>query len=334
MWASPLGGYPRSRVVRRILRDYERGLVGYGDVEKVISEASAAVIGAQVSAGLAYVVDGMLDWHDIFRPFVESWRNVTATGLLRYFDNNFFYRIPLFTGEPEVAKLVWPPRVRRFAPLAEPSGFKVVLPGPLTFTLMSINRSESSFEELSWAIARILASEARASVEAGASMIQVDEPMLADPDTSRDKARLAVELVNHIASASGNAKTVLSIYFDVPRHDVYEEVLNVKTTCISLDVVDAVDRALKLVESKGFGDHCVVLGLVNSRVIYDDPVDKLVELASRILKFTSSEEVGVTTSTWLDLIPYSYSLRKTFLLGLLSMRISERIGGELVREVG
>jgi 5-methyltetrahydropteroyltriglutamate--homocysteine methyltransferase len=327
VWASPLGGYPRSRVVRRALRDYERGLLGYGELERVVGEATAVIIGSQLSSGVSHVVDGMVDWHDMFRPFVESWRNVTVSGLLRYFDNNFFYRIPVFTGEPEANKLVWAPRVRRYAPLAEPSGFKIVVPGPITFTLMSTNKSGYSDSELAEAIARLLAGEVKAAVEAGASMVQVDEPILTDPDTIRDMAVLAVELVNSIVGVAGGAKTVLALYFDVPKSDVYDVILDVKANCISVDVMDAPERALKLLESKGFGGHCGVLGLINSRVIYDDPLDKLVDLAVSIARSSGVEELGVTTTTWLDLIPYSYSLRKTHLLGVLSSKVSERIGG-------
>ncbi len=322
VWTSPLGGYPRSRIVRRALRDYERGLLGYGELERVISEASAVIIGSQLSSGISYVVDGMIEWHDIFRPFIESWRNVTASSLLRYFDNNFFYRIPVFTGEPEANRLVWAPRVRRYAPLAEPSGFKIVIPGPLTFTLMSVNKSGYSSEELAEAIAKLMANEVKAAVEAGASMVQVDEPMLTDPDTTRDEALLAVDLVNTITASAGQAKTVLALYFDVPKSDVFDVILNAKVNCISLDVIDAPERALKLIESKGFGGHCSVLGLINSRTIYDDPVDRLTELALTIAKGSRVEELGITTTTWLDLIPYSYSLRKTHLLGILASRVS------------
>lgn len=334
VWASTLGGFARSRLVRRVLRDYELGLVSYGDVEKVLLEASSAVIGVQVASGLAYVNDGMLDWHDIFRPFVESWRNVTPTGLLRFFDNNFFYRIPRFTGLPEPSRLVWAPRVRKFAPIAEPSGFKVVLPGPVTFALMSSNESGYSLEELSEAIAKLLAGEARAAVEAGASMVQIDEPTLADPEASRDSAVLAAELSSRIASASGPAKTLLALYFDVPRADVYEELLNSKVQCLSLDLIDAPERALKLLASKGFGGHCAVLGLVNSRAVHDDPIDRLSSIAEEALKDYRGEEAGLTTSTWLDLIPYDYSVRKARILGLLAEKLAYSRAWELVWRAG
>ncbi|MEM1686288.1 MAG: methylcobalamin--homocysteine methyltransferase [Acidilobaceae archaeon] len=333
VWGSVLGGYARSRFVRRVLRDFERGLVAFGDLERSIVEASSVIIGAQVSAGLAYVVDGLLDWHDIFRSFVSSWRNVTPTGLLRYFDNNFFYRIPLFTGEPEAIRLVWPPRVKLYSRLSEPSGFKVVIPGPFTFTSMSINASKASFGELASSIARLLESEVRGAVESGASMIQIDEPILSDPDIKKDDAIMAVELINSIIRDIKGVKTILSVYFDVPSSSVYEVLLNSRVDCLSLDIIDAPKRALDLILGRGFGGHCGVLGLINARTIYDDDISRLEDIFGSIIKGYSGEEIGLTTSTWLDLIPYDYSLRKTKLLGLLVERIARSFNLEHVWRV-
>ncbi|MCS7098728.1 MAG: hypothetical protein RMH84_02120 [Sulfolobales archaeon] len=333
IWGSPLGGFPRNRVLRRALRDYERGAVGYEDLEKVLVSSSLVVIGAQLSSGLAYVVDGMLDWHDIFRPFTSSWRNVTPTGLLRYFDNNFFYRVPLFTGKPEAASYVWAQRVRRYAPLAEPAGFKIVVPGPVTFTYMSKNGSEVTNEELASSIADLLAAEVRLAVEAGASLVQVDEPLLADPDIGYDLSALAAELSSRIASSAGSAKTVLAIYFGAPRADVYENALNARVSCISIDVADAPNSSLKLIESKGFGSHCAVLGLVNSRTVYRDPIDVMVDTATKALKNYEGDEVGVTTTTWLDLVPYEYSISKLRVLSELVDSLSLKLGAEKISEV-
>lgn len=322
-----LGGYARSRLVRRLLRDYERGLVSQSELERTLAEASAAVIGSQVSSSLLYVTDGMLDWHDIFRPFVEAWRNVTPTGLLRYFDNNYFYRIPVFADEPESSRPVLAPRVRMYARLAEPSALKVVLPGPFTFAFMSENATEKSREELASSIARLLAAEAKAAVEAGARAVQIDEPLLSDQDVTEDQAILAAELASEIAKASAPAKTILSIYFDVPRPEVYERALAAKVDCLSLDAIDAPARFASLISSKGLRE-CSVLGLINARNVYDDDLPRLEEIAASASKGVS--ELGITTSTWLDLIPYDYSLRKTRILGLLVERLASRLGAELV----
>lgn len=327
VWGSALGGYARSRLVRRLLREYERGAVSQAELERTLIEASATVIGSQLSSSLLYVVDGMLDWHDIFRPFVEAWRNVTPTGLLRYFDNNYFYRIPLFTAEPESSRLILAPRVRTFSRLAEPSLLKVVMPGPFTFAFMSENATEKSREELAASIAKLLAAEAKAAVEAGAGAVQIDEPLLSDPDVTKDQAILATELASEIAKSSGSAKTILSIYFDVPKPEIYEQAMAAKVRCVSIDAIDAPARFNELVASKGLRE-CSALGLVNARNVYDDELQRLEEMAAGAAN--GIDELGITTSTWLDLIPYDYALRKTRILGLLTERIAKRVGGELV----
>lgn len=328
IWASPLGGFSRNRVLRRALRDYEKGLLGYGELEELITYSSLVIIGAQISAGMSYVVDGMLDWHDMFRPFVSVWRNVTPTSLLRYFDNNFFYRVPLFTDKPEAATYIWAPRVRKLARFAEPAGFKVVLPGPVTFVLMSKNESGLKQEELAESIAEILATEARLATEAGAALIQVDEPMLTDPEVNPDFAVLASELVSKITSAVGTSKTVLALYYGAPRPDVYEKLIDARVSCISVDVGDAPGMYTELLTSKGFGSHCAILGLVNSRTLYDEPLNALLELAIKILREYGGEEVGITTTTWLDLIPYDHSLVKVKTLDLVADRLASLLGSE------
>ncbi|MCE4615665.1 MAG: hypothetical protein F7C09_01190 [Aeropyrum sp.] len=324
-----LGGYPRSRIVRRALRQYESGSYSLLDRERVLHSSALTVIGVQVGQGFPYVVDGMLDWHDIFRPYAEAWRNVTPTGLLRYFDNNFFYRIPLFTGEPEPTDPVLAPRVRSYAPIAEPSKLKVVIPGPVTFTLMSSNRTGVSDEELAEAIARLLAEEVSLAVEAGAGFVQIDEPILSDPKASKDHAALAAELSSMIASRAGGAKTMLSIYFYSPKPEVYEGVLETKVDYIMLDLVDAGGAALRLLERKGCPGHGVGLGVVNARNVYSDEYEAVKGLVEAAMKACQPEEVLLTTSTWLDLIPYKYSLRKTRLLGYYTHRIAGEMGALL-----
>lgn len=328
IWAMVLGGYPRSRLARYSLRDREKGKIGLTEYHSGVIKAHSEVIGAQKTAGLPVVVDGMIDWHDIFRPFVESWRNVSVNGLLRYFDNNFFYRIPVFTGEPDVVNPVLAGRVIEYAPLADPAVLKVVVPGPVTMAKMSINRTEYRLEELAEKIAYALRIEVEKAFEHGAGMVQVDEPILADLDASPDDAALSVDLVNNIIKGFED-KSVLAVYFDAPKQSVYERMLDSKARYLMIDVADARERALKLVDEKGFGNHVPVLGLVDARRIHDDKYEVIASDLDRARKIIDADEIVLTTTTWMDLIPYRYSLRKTFLLGSLAERYAAERGLEL-----
>ncbi|BAA81060.2 putative methylcobalamin:homocysteine methyltransferase [Aeropyrum pernix K1] len=323
-----LGGYPRSRYVRRALRRLEQGEISAVELMGVLNQASSAVIGAQVSQGFPYVVDGMLDWHDIFRPFAEAWRNVTPTGLLRYFDNNFFYRIPLFTGEPEPTDPVLAPRVLSYSQVAEPAKLKVVVPGPVTFTLMSRNESGISDEELAEAIANLLADEVEKAVKAGAGFVQVDEPILSEPKATRDHALLAAELAGVIASRSGSAETMLSVYFYPPKPEVYEALLEARVDYLMVDLVAAGSKGLEVITGKGAGEG-LALGVIDARSIYSESLEKVEAPVRRIVESVKPEKIILTTSTWLDLIPYRYALRKTALLGRYTYALAEKLGAQI-----
>ncbi len=325
-----LGGYPRSRYVRHTLRDEERGEVRVGEPVKAIMLGASTVIGAQVSAGLRFISDGMLDWHDIFRPFAEAWRNVAVDGLLRYFDNNFFYRIPVFLDEPEPTRPVLSPRVRLFKELVEPGDLKVVVPGPVTFARLSDNKSGMDIYELAERIAFALEVEVREAVNAGARVVQVDEPFLADVDATRDDAVLAAELAGRFSKLG--ATTILAVYFNMPEPSVYEAMLDAKVDYIAVDVIDAPERASRIISSKGYGGHKPVLGLIDARRVMDDRLGYITDIASKLA--LDAEEVGITTSAWLDLIPYRYSLRKTILVGRAVELVAERMSQPVISHWG
>ncbi|AFZ70972.1 methionine synthase II (cobalamin-independent) [Caldisphaera lagunensis DSM 15908] len=331
LWGAVLGGYPRSIDVRHEMRDLERGDSIYLDHEILIAISSSSVIGAQVSSGLKYVTDGMLDFHDIFRPFLESWRNVSIAGLLRYFDNNFFYRIPIFTGEPDVEKFVWPQRIRFYKKVAYPSLLKAVIPGPLSLTLMGENHSNLSKEDLANSISSILSMEAEKAEKAGAGMIQIDEPILSDHEISEEDAELAKELISNIAKRV-KIPTTLSIYFDIPKKEVYEKIIDTKVNYISLDIMDSPSRGLELIKSKGFSDKKPILGLIDSRRIYDDNCDKIKEIISNVLNL-EKEEIGITTTTWFDVIPYNFAIRKTYLLGYCLEKLGNELNAEIINPI-
>jgi 5-methyltetrahydropteroyltriglutamate--homocysteine methyltransferase len=332
LWAAVLGGYPRGRLARYAMRDLDAASVEPFKALLDLERASSLVVGAQLASGMRFIVDGMLDWHDIFRPFAESWRNVYLDGIIRYFDNNFFYRIPVFRGEPEPQRLVLPGRVRALSPLAEPASIKVVIPGPLTMTKLGRNESEIEDEELVLRVAAALAIEAREAAKAGADLVQVDEPYLASADATPDDARLAVEAFNSISrevKREAGTKIGIALYFDSPRGDVYGEVLEAKADYISIDIADSPKRSLKLLSEASCWDAKPVLGVIDARRIYDDDYSRVKDyVKTAVSACKDAEEIGLTTSTWLDLIPLRFSLRKTVLLGLYTEMIARELGLE------
>ncbi|HIQ24198.1 MAG TPA: methylcobalamin--homocysteine methyltransferase, partial [Pyrodictium delaneyi] len=322
--AEVLGGYPRSERVRKTLRRFEeKAEEGFIDVAQTVWEDTLLIVGAQLGAGLTIVVDPVIDWHDPLRPFAEAWRNVAVDGLLRWFDNNFFYRIPVFTDMPDPKKLVTPPRVIQLKKvLPKFARLKIVLPGPVTFARLSKNMTGRSLEELAAEIAAILAREAEKAAEAGAAVVQVDEPFLADIDATPDDAELAAELASRIlgaASAKG-AATRLAIPYNVPEPQVYEKLLSARANYIVLSMADNPAKALQLLQTKGLNGHGLGAGVVQARDIYPDSYEKAREVLNKAVEATGAEKLLVTTSAWLDLIPLNYAIEKTRIVAIIAER--------------
>lgn len=330
VYAEVLGGYPRSARVRKLLRRLEeKGEAGHVEALRAVWEDTVFIAGAQAGAGLDYVVDPVLEWHDPLRPFVEAWRNVAVDGLLRWFDNNFFYRIPVFVDAPDPKRYVVAPRVRQLRE-ALPGWvrLKIVLPGPVTFTRLSRNKSGKSSEELAEDIAAILAREAKAAVEAGAAAVQLDEPWLADVEATPDDAALAAELASRVlgeAKAAG-AETRLAVEYNVPEPPVYENLLGTKSLdYLVLDVADAPEKALKLLREKGSPEG-LGLGVVQARNIYREHYGRVKQWIDEAIRAASPGRLLLTTTAWLDLIPLQYAIEKTNILGHIAAHARKDLG--------
>ncbi len=326
--AEVLGGYPRSDRLRKLLRAAEeRGEAPDAEVRRVLEEDTLIVVGAQLGAGLDRVVDGMMDWHDPLRPFAEAWRGVAVGGLQRWFDNNFFYRVPVVVEPPDPKRLVVAPRVRWLRSLGV-ERVKAVLPGPYTFAKLSQDRAGLGFPRLAEALGELLAREARAAVEAGAEVVQLDEPALGDVDARPEEVRELREVYARISEAA-SGRVRIAVPYRPPAPEVYRELAEVKVGGLVLDVVDAPEAALELLRREGAPWPAVGLGVVQARNIYRDDYGRvrgLVEAALRALEGSGARTVVVTTSAWLDLIPFRYALEKTRLLGAYAARLAEELG--------
>ncbi len=320
------GGFPRSERLRKSLRRLEeKASEGVVEAWRVVWEELLVDAGVQLGAGLRCVVDPMADWHDLLRPFVEAWRGVYADGLLRWFDNNFFYRVPVFVEEPSPQRFVLAPRVRSLrAVLPGWVRLKVVLPGPFTFAKLSRRAGDIGFWDLVGYLSDLLAVEAGKAVEAGASVVQVDEPILGDVSVTGEEAARAVGYINRVLSAAGGAETVLAVEYNVPRPEVYEAMLEAKADYILVDAADYPDRAAGLLSSKGVGGHGLAAGVIDARSIYLEPYSRVEELVSRLASACKPPKLVITTNAGLELIPYRYAVAKAMLLG----RHYARLAGE------
>src|SRR4029079_5551811 len=123
------GLYPGSEALVQATRDLDRGRTKQEAVDEQVERDQAELVSVQQEAGVDLLADGMLRWHDIFRPFVEAADGLETGALTRFLDTNTFYRAP--SASTATPKLGEPISERYITPLPGPR--IVTLPSPFAF---------------------------------------------------------------------------------------------------------------------------------------------------------------------------------------------------------
>ena len=151
-----VGSYPKPPdegqpfVVRKTLHRLERGeATGHGPRQARRTSSCGRSSREQEAAGIDIVTDGHARWDDILTPFARHIAGFEIGGLLRWFDNNVYYRRPICDGTLE-----WrgPSSVDAFRVRASVASqpVKAVIPGPVTFARLSVDEHYGTTRSSSW----------------------------------------------------------------------------------------------------------------------------------------------------------------------------------------
>jgi methionine synthase II (cobalamin-independent) len=173
------GIHPRSEKTTQATQDWERQRIDSAALNRQFEDDVRDLIGLQESLSFDYVSDGQLTtaWQDLLTPIVRGATGVRKGPLVRWFNTNTFYYVPIIEGPISVD------RVRMAKTLiAGPIGrarSKVVLADPLTFVECSEDRNYGSREALIFAYCDcVLAPVLRGLESAGVSYVQFSAPSL------------------------------------------------------------------------------------------------------------------------------------------------------------
>jgi 5-methyltetrahydropteroyltriglutamate--homocysteine methyltransferase len=304
--AYTFGIYPRPlRLIAATRRDPE------GSRELARSE-SRRIIGLQERAGLPLLSDPLLEWDDMLRWFALEWRGVRADGILRYFEHNAFYRVPVVEGELGTDGGV----LRRHLVIGARGRAVLEVPEPLTFALMSRDSHYGSLEALTSAIARALNEElCSAEGEIGPALIAVKGPALVHGE-ARGRLDLAARASFELLD-SCRAPALLHLYFKSPL-GAYRELSGMRSAYAGFALDATRDDRGRLAEGlRGYKMSELALGLVDAQNTRVEGVEELAG-AAEALGRAAGVEAMVTVSSDLEFLPYSFAMRKVRVLGRLA----------------
>lgn len=319
--ATTLGLFPLPDWAKRELEDLKghqkHDLISGEEGEQITSvyrRARRELIDIQEDAGLDQIVEGQLRWDDMLAHPLTVHPNVDTAGIVRYYDNNNFYREPVVTGPLEVDGDV---SAELETANTYTESLTAVLPGPYTlFDLATDNHygSETAFFD---AVAAFLAEEA-AEFPAIDHLI-LPEPSLGTTTPSADVQSRLADGVNQITAAV-DAPTTVVPYWGQPSSETYTALLDADVTAIGFDLVTAPEQHT-LVSEYGAPEQ-IYLGVIdgqNTRVESGD------ELHNRIDAFVEQGQIDPATTlvgpnTELFYLPTNRFEEKLTVLGALTER--------------
>ncbi|MCZ6789197.1 MAG: methylcobamide--CoM methyltransferase [Chloroflexi bacterium] len=299
MFTTVVGNYPKigggAPNLRSAITQLDRGRITLEELHRIEDQVTTEVIQEQIEAGIDLVTDGHIRWDDGQTHFAQRIKGFSIGGIIRYFDTNTYYRHP--TAESRLERN-GPIGVQDFnyARAHSSRPVKAVLTGPYTLARLSRLGCYEDLASLAMDLAGILNQEARALEEAGATVIQFDEPAILK---FKDDLPLLKQSSDIVTRGLG-ARTVLCTYFqDIS--GLAPELYKLPFDVFGLDFAWGPANYQLL---DGFpADKELVMGLLDARNTRMESVEEVVEAVRRATAHVSLDRVQLSPSCGLDFLP-------------------------------
>lgn len=312
-----IGGLPRPFKFSRALVKFREGKLEKNEFERIYNEYLKRSLSKLKDVGINNTVHGLYLWDDLFSPFSSSMHGVKQGPLFRFFDNNFYYRIPVIENQVKLespATIDW---YKSTIKVANEFGLNVhaMIPGPLTFALMSENKYYTSMKNLVKDLASALGTEIYFLAKEGARIIELHEPYLIKvTDTpTLEVFKEALSILKDNLDITLWVQTYFGSAFHlIPFKDSYD-ILGLDFTSIKEPLT-----SLKKFEIK---DLSLAIGLIDSRNTKMERVKILRSIIKDITKM-NPKNLFITPSSMMDFIPESVAFKKLRVLSRSLMGVA------------
>jgi len=302
-----VGNYPKISSdknvpnLRNALNNFDQKKISAGELERVYQTTIQRVVREQEEAGVDLPTDGQVRWDDIATFFAKNFEGANINGLIRFFDNNVYYRKPVFTEELRLRSPVTGTEYRT-ASIHSRKRLKGVVVGPYTLAKMSVDEYYKDEERLVMALASILRQEVLDLQAAGAEYVQIDEPFLTWAPEGLPLAKSALDEM----LAGVRAKKILCLYFGSIK-PLVPALYDLPVDIFAVDTVSKPENLKLLLEAplnKG-----VVAGCLDARNIKLEPKSELSSIYEQLASQNRSE-VFVSPSSGLEFLPHADAVAK------------------------
>lgn len=303
-----VGNYPkitedRTQVnLRLALNKFDDKKITSEELERVYHETIKRVIAEQEEAGLDIITDGQIRWDDLVTPFAKNIDGFKIGGLLRFFDNNVYYRRPVvksklsFKNHSVVEEF-------KFAQKNSSQKVKPVIVGAFTLAKLSLDEFYNDEKKLILDLAEILHKEAIGLDQENAEMIQIDEPSLCYYPNKID----LVEKSLRIITQGLKAKIALYLYFGSIKNLV-PKLFDLPVDIIGIDVISKPENFGLILDYDGKKE--IGLGCVDARNTKMENESELLAIFEKITQKIPSNKIYINPSCGLEFLPHADAFKK------------------------
>jgi 5-methyltetrahydropteroyltriglutamate--homocysteine methyltransferase len=308
------GIYPRSEDVVAATRGLERGRTSLEEVDQAFRGDREDFIRVQREAGLDYNSDGLIRWQDIFRPLVEASGGLDARTLVRWFDNNSFFRAPQVSGDLTLSAV--PAVFQDDGDIPAPK--VATLPSPYLFSRAA--QAHGDRNALMMDLTReILRPVAESLAGRGYEVIHLQEPWLPyfglDGTDWDDFEKALIEIRDGISS-TGSAMVLHTYFGDVGSYA--DRLRRLPVDAVGVDFVETDLESLGTRWETG-----LLAGLLDGRSSPIESTDGTVAFAQRVAEALSPPTLYLSSNCELEYLPRDIARQKVARLGEVSARLKE-----------
>ncbi len=303
-----MGNYPKvssdknAPNLRNALNAFDQKKISAEELEKVYQTTIQRAVREQEEAGVDLPTDGQIRWDDIATFFARNFEGAQINGLIRFFDNNVYYRKPVITGELRQRGEPVAAREYRTASIHSRKRLKGVVVGPYTLAKMSVDEYYKDDERLVMTLAALLREEVLALEQAGAEYIQIDEPYLTwAPEGLSLAKRALTQMLSGV-----RAKKILALYFGSIK-PLVPALYDFPVDIFAVDTVSKPEN-MKLLSSAPLTKG-IVAGCFDARNIKLEPKVELLAIYKQ-LTAQGRPEVFVSPSAGLEFLPHADAVAK------------------------
>jgi len=317
-----VGNYPKISSdknvpnLRNALNQFDQKKISKEKLEEVYKATILRVIKEQEDAGIDIITDGQIRWDDLVTPFAKNIEGCEINGLLRFFNNNVYYRKPVIKSRIAF-KDYTTLEDYKFAKANSSKKLKVVLPGPLTWAKLSLDEYYKNLKTLVEDFSQILRKEAQRLDQEGVEYIQFDEPSLCNFPQEIGLVKESLKII----TSGLKAKAILFLYFGSIKN-LTPELLNLAVDIIGIDLVskpENLDALLKADVKKE-----VILGCLDARNTKMEDEKEVFKLIEKVAKKIPPEKIYFSPSCGLEFLPHENALKKIKLLSSIAKQFNSR----------